>query len=197
MSSGVTRRAGLVLLLMLSALGAGANTVSVHENAASGLLTWKVEDRGFSIELIQLIPDFVRAVYARHRFPADEVERIAGYCVFGTILKNTADQPMHYRVADWRYRTPDGVEHPVKTKSQWLAEWKKSNIVFSWTLLPDAGEFEVGDWQQGFTTIALPREAHFDFIYTWRINGKNYRGEIKDMRCAPQTLDAERLKTAE
>jgi hypothetical protein len=43
-----------------------AADVSIHKNERSGLLTWTSEDNGFSIELIQLLPDFVRAVYAKH-----------------------------------------------------------------------------------------------------------------------------------
>ena len=169
-----------------------AAEVSVHKNDQTGLLTWKADDEGFSIELIQLIPDFIRAIYAKHHFPDKEIERIASYCMFGTILKNTSNQTMHYRVADWRYRTQDGVEHPVKTKTQWLKEWQVLGIQFSWTLLPDSGDFEVGDWQQGFTTIELvgdmTREQPFDFIYTWKLGEKSFTGIIKNLSCAPQEL---------
>ena len=64
-----------------------AANVSVHKNEQTGLLTYTSESEGFSIELIQLLPDFVRAVYAKHDFPKSEIERIANYCVFGSIVK--------------------------------------------------------------------------------------------------------------
>jgi hypothetical protein len=166
-----------------------ANTVSVHKNETTGLLTWTVDDTGFSIEFIQLLPDFIRAIYAKHDFPPVEIERAAGYCVFGTILKNTSDGIMSYRVADWRYRTADGEEYPVKTKTQWLDEWNKAGITFSWTLLPDQGDFEVGDWQQGFTTIKLPRETEFDLIYRWQLDGKPYQGVLENLKCAPESIE--------
>jgi len=169
-----------------------AANVSVYENEDSGLLTWTAEDVGFKIELIQLLPDFIRAIYAKHNFPKKEVERAAGYCVFGTILKNTSNKKLTYKVKNWRYRTKESTggykEWPVKTKTQWLDEWKKAGIVFSWTLLPDVGEFEVGDWQQGFTTIDLPREATFDFIYKWKLDGVMHRGILENIQCAPETL---------
>ena len=38
---------------------AAASTVSIHKNETTGLLTWTAKDTGFSIELIQLIPDFI------------------------------------------------------------------------------------------------------------------------------------------
>jgi len=178
----------MLSLLLLSATGVAAQQVSIHKNEVTGLLTWTADDDGFKIQLIQLIPDFVRAVYAKHHFPKQEVERVASYCVFGTILKNTSDQQLSYRVADWRYRTKDEKKHPVKTKTQWLDEWRKAGITFSWTLLPDIGEFSVGDWQQGFTTIKLPRETSFDFIYKWQLDGVAHTGVIKNMRCAPDAL---------
>jgi len=174
-------------LLMLVQAVYAAN-VKIHKNETSGLLTWTVTDEGFSIELIQLLPDFIRAIYAKHDFPEDEVERAASYCMFGTILKNTSDKQLSYRVADWRYRTKDGKDHPVKTKTEWLEEWKKVGILFSWTLLPDEGEFSVGDWQQGFTTIDLPRESEFDLIYKWELDGVPHSGVLENVRCAPENL---------
>jgi len=174
--------------LLLLASGVQATQTSVYKNETTGLLTWTVDDEGFKIELIQLIPDFVRAIYAKHHFPKEEVERAAAFCVFGTILKNTSNQHLSYRVSDWRYQTKDGKQYPVKTKTQWLEEWRKAGIKFSWTLLPDIGEFSVGDWQQGFTTIKLPRETTFDFIYKWQLDGVAHTGVIKNVRCAPESL---------
>ena len=184
----------LVITLFLMSVTGHAVEVSVHENKASGLLTWTAEDEGFSIELIQLIPDFIRAIYAKHNFPEEEVERAASYCMFGTILKNTSNQQLSYRVADWRYRTNDGngiigKEKPVKTKTQWLEEWRKKGIMFSWTLLPDVGDFSVGDWQQGFTTINLPRESTFDLIYKWSLDGVEHTGTLENLKCPPESLD--------
>jgi hypothetical protein len=66
--------------------------------------------------------------------------------------------------------------------------WKIACIVFSFTLLPDVVVFEVGDWQQGFTTIDLPREATFDFIYKWKLDGVMHLGVLENIQCAPETL---------
>jgi hypothetical protein len=185
----------LLMLVLLSASGlAEAVKVTVHKNTQTGLLTWTAEDEGFTIELIQLIPDFVRAIYAKHNFPKAEVERAASYCMFGTVLKNTSKQHMSYRVSSWTYREKRkdgsyGESLPVKTKTQWLEEWRKAGIVFSWTLLPDIGEFAVGDWQQGFTTIDLPREAEFELNYRWQLDGVEHEAVLKGLKCAPELLD--------
>lgn len=179
---------GFFAAIFLLATPLHAAEVSVHKNAQSGLLTWTSEDDGFSIELIQLLPDFVRAVYGKHDFTPVEIERIAGYCVFGSIIKNTSEQQLAYNVSDWTYTDAQGKTHPLKTKTQWLEEWRKVGIKFSWTLLPDNGIFEVGDWQQGFTTVALPRESRFDLTYTWSLDGQRHTGTLKDLQCAPETI---------
>jgi len=171
-----------------------AAEVTIHKNNESGLLTWTSKDDGFSIELIQLIPDFVRAVYAKYGLPPDEVERIAGYCVFGTIIQNTSQQQLSYRVSDWRYVDKNGKTYPVKTKAQWLEEWQKVGVTFLWTLLPESGDFGIGDWQQGFTTIQLGRSEKFDLIYTWTLDGKKHQGKIENMSCAPAEISASPTK---
>ena len=182
----------ITVIILINTVVEAAN-VTIHKNEISGLLSWTADDEGFSLELIQLLPDFIRAIYAKHNFPEEEVERAASYCIFGTILKNTSSQHLSYRISDWRYQTRDGKggygeEQPVKTKTQWLDEWKKAGIIFSWTLLPDVGEFAVGDWQQGFTTINLPRESEFDLIYKWELDGVAHTGVLKNLKCAPETL---------
>lgn len=180
-----------VFFISTYCLGTQVNAadVSIHKNKLSGLLTWTSEDDGFSIELIQLLPDFVRAVYAKHDIPRAEIERIASYCVFGSILKNTSEQRLTYKVKDWTYTDSQGQKHPVKTKSQWLDEWKKAGITFSWTLLPDDVVFDIGDWQQGFTTIKLPRESQFDLTYTWALDGVAHNGTLKNLTCAPDNIE--------
>jgi len=175
-------------VMMIAVTDTVASEVKVHKNENTGLLTWTVKDNGFQIELLQLLPDFIRAIYAKHHFPKDEIERAASYCIFGTILKNTSDQQMSYRVADWRYQTSDGKQYPVKTKTQWLEEWRNAGVTFSWTLLPDEGEFSVGDWQQGFTTIQLPRNTEFDMIFKWQLDGVEHTGTLENIKCAPESL---------
>jgi hypothetical protein len=174
-----------IICLCLICTPVQAAEITINKNDASGLLTWSSKDDGFSIELIQLNPDFVRAVYGKRDFPAEEVERIAGYCVFGSIIQNTSQQQLSYRVADWRYVDKNGKVHPVKTKAQWLSEWRKAGITFAWTLLPESGDFGIGDWQQGFTTIPIDRNEKFDFIYTWTLAGVKHQGKIENMSCAP------------
>ena len=176
-----------LVLTMFGNITSAAN-ITVQQNEDSGLYSWVAESEGFSIELIQLLPDFVRAIYMSHDFPDAEVDEIAGYCVFGTIIKNTSQQQLDYDVADWHYTDKHGNSHPVKTKTQWLEQWRKAGVTFSWTLLPDKGTFYQGDWQQGFTTIKLPRDSKFSLTYKWSINGTEHTDIFEGLRCAPEQL---------
>jgi len=173
-------------ILVIAVPIASAET-SVHKNSESGLLTYVSDTGDFSVELIQVLPDFIRAIYAKYDFPKEEIERIANFCVFGTIIKNQSQQTLDYDVSSWRYKNK-GESFEVKTKSQWLDEWQKAGITFSWTLLPDKGRFHVGDWQQGFTTVLLPRESLFDLTYTWKIDEKTYSETMSNIQCPPENI---------
>jgi hypothetical protein len=170
------------LLLSFAAASWAAEQV-VTENPQSGLKTWKKVDRGFSIELIQLLPEFVQATYASRDLPPAIFDSMKGYCIFGTVVRNETEATLAYRVADWRYRTPDGKQFPLRTKSQWIEVWAKLGADFSYSILPDDIEFDVGDWAQGFTTPKLPPGARFDLIYTWRQHGKTYTGKLENLAC--------------
>ena len=176
------------LALLLASPAALAAQLTEHRDPETGLLSWKQVDRGFSLELIQVMPDYVKAVYASHDLPPAVVDSMSAYCVFGTVAQNRSGGKLSYRVADWRFVTPDGKKHPLKTKTGWLAEWKKLGSDFGWSILPAAITFDAGDWAQGFTTVRLPPSSRFDLIYSWRHHGKHYTGTFKNLVCAPAQL---------
>ncbi len=179
--------ANLVLVFALTlALVSPVNAdVQTFTDDNSGLQSWKAQHPGFSLQFIQLLPDYVRAVYSARGLPDKVVELMAGYCIFGTIIKNESDQPLSYRVADWRYLTRDGRSHPVKTKTQWLKEWRDMGVTFRFSLLPDEQTFAPGDWSQGFTTLALPPDTPVALHYFWTQQGKKHEGVFENLRCAP------------
>ena len=151
----------------------------------TGLSSWKSEGDALEFELVQVLPDYVRAVYAARGLPDVVIDKVSSYCVFGTILHNRTDRPLSYRVADWRYITADGKSHRIRTKSEWVNEWRDMGIAFRWSMLPDDQIFEVGDWGQGFTTIALEPGSRFSLEYSWTQDGKTETRTIKEVRCAP------------
>jgi hypothetical protein len=170
------------VLLAFAAVAGAAETVVV-ESPETGLKSWKKSDRGFSLELIQLLPEFVQATYSSRDLPPAIFDSMKGYCIFGTIARNETQEPLAYRVKDWRYVTPDGRRHKLRTKSEWIAVWAKLGADFSYSILPDDIEFDAGDWAQGFTTPKIPPGTRFELIYTWRQHGKSYTGKLENLAC--------------
>jgi len=177
----------LSLCLLLPAVRAASVVEEV--NPQSGLSRWHTVNQDFSLELIQLVPDFVRAVFDSKGLPPQIIDAVSSYCVFGTIVRNRADVPLSYDIADWRYVTADGVAHTGKLKSEWVSEWRDMGVAFRWTLLPGAQTWQVGDWGQGFTTVDLPHGTAFDLHYSWTQDGIVHKDIIEGLRCAPAELE--------
>jgi len=178
-----------ILIALLCALLLGCSQGKVGVNPQTGLQTWKTLDQDFSLELVPLLPDYVRAVFANKGLPAEVVEAISSYCVFGTIVRNEGNQALSYDMRTWRYVTADGIEHRARPKSDWVETWREQGIAFRWLLLHEAQSYAVGDWVQGFTTVKLPPGTQFDLHYSWQIGDRTYERIIRDMACAPATLD--------
>src|SRR3569833_4592792 len=85
--------------LLLAVATAMAGTVQAT-NPSNGLSNWQSEDTPFSVQLLQLMPDNVRAEYSNKGFPHDLVEEMDGYCIFGSIKRKLANAPISYDVAD-------------------------------------------------------------------------------------------------
>jgi len=172
---------------LLFASAAVAGTVQ-NTNPNNGLSNWQSEGTPFSLQLLQLMPDTVRAIYSNKGFPPDLVEEMASYCTFGTVIRNLADTPISYDVGDWRAVTADGVRHRPRTKTEWLKIWKSRGVNYGWSILPAAQTLQVGDWGQGFTTVKLPRNTRFDFDYSWRQDGKTFHATLEGVQCPPEQL---------
>ncbi|MCL6556314.1 MAG: hypothetical protein K6T56_08145 [Burkholderiales bacterium] len=183
LAPGLKGRRLLWALLCLSPFLAHAEGQVEMVNPETGLKSWRKLDRGFSIELVQLLPEFVEATYASRDLPPALYASMKGFCIFGTVVRNESNAPLSYRVAEWRYVTPDGKRHRLRTKSEWIAVWKKLGADFSYSILPDDIEFDVGDWAQGFTTPRVAPGTRFDLIYTWRQHGKRYTGRLENLEC--------------
>jgi hypothetical protein len=175
----------LLLVSVPHYLVAGVNE---HVNPDTGLSSWKTGEQGFSMELIQVLPDYVRAVYASRGLPQTIIDAVSNYCVFGTILKNSSALPLSYDVGTWRYVTQDGKTHRARTKTEWVQEWRDMGVAFRWSLLPEQQTYAVGDWGQGFTTVALPHGTKLDLHYTWEQEGVTHSGTIREVRCAPADI---------
>lgn len=178
-------RTTLALCAFFLATAAPAAEVQRETDPRTGIERVQVDRPGFSLQLIPLNPDYVVAVFSSRGLPPDALEATRAYCAFGTILRNTGDQPLHYDLTDWRYVTGDGVVHRVRPKTSWLQEWAQRGVPFRWLLLHEEQTYQPGDWGQGFTTVPLPAGTRFDLHYSWTQGGERHEGIIRDIRCAP------------
>lgn len=175
----------LLFLFVLLASAARAEVI-VKTNEATGLPQWETVDPVFTLELVPLFPDFVRATFMSKGIPNNIADAVGSYCVFGTIVRNLSSGPVSYDTRTWRFVTKDGVEHRVKTKSEWTDEWSDQGVTFRWSLLYEEQTFAVGDWGQGFTTVKLAPGTVFDLHYNFAQDGKTHERVIKEVSCAPE-----------
>ena len=89
----------LLPLFLCAYSTAFAGDIQRHQDPETGLITWKIQEPGFSLQYIQLMPDYVTAIYSARGLPPSLVKTMASYCVFGTIIKNESDAQLSYRVA--------------------------------------------------------------------------------------------------
>ena len=163
--------------------------VQLSTNPDTGLKSWNWQGDGMAIELLQVPPDFIRASYSSRGLPSSVTEAVATRCVFGTIVRNISDAELNYNVADWRYSVGGGAEKKIKTKTEWLDEWYAMGVRFSWSILADNPSFAVGDWIQGFTTMAEPHGTTLNLKVVWSIKGKQYETTLPNLVCADAPID--------
>ena len=187
MVTGWKRKCAVVLLVAggVRPLWAADDGITSISDPDTGTRSWKFTADGLDFELIQVPPDFIRASYSARGLPASVSEAVATRCVFGTIVRNVSGRSLSYRVADWRYMNEDGVERPIKTKTEWLEEWHGMGVRFSWSILADDPTFAPGDWIQGFTTMAEPHGSRLSLKVVWSIEGERYEKVMPDLLCAP------------
>ena len=174
----------LFTLWMAFGLGlAQASEVVATTNPVTGLNTWKQSDRSISLEIIQLSPEAAQATYSSRDLSPVIYQSMHGYCVFGSVVRNESDVALTYRVVDWRVVGANRKRQRLRTKSQWVADWKKQGANFAWSILPDDITLEVGDWSLGYTPIKVEPGEHFDLIYVWRQHGKSFTGTLQNLVC--------------
>ncbi len=162
----------------------------------TGIETWEIAAQGVSLRLSQVLPDQVRAFYLGRGFDADSAELLATTaCVFQTVFRNeSAVHGIAFNLADWRARTPQG-EQPPKLEREWQREWERRGVpagartAFRYALFPTEHRYEVGDWNMGMTTYALPPGSRFDLKFVWREGDKPREVVMTGVRCATDTIN--------
>ncbi len=173
-------------ILLAALLAATDPPVETRETRVSGVY----------LSLTPILPDQVRAFYLGRGFDADSAELLAtGACVFQTIFRNEAvTNGIAFNLADWRMRTPKG-EQPLRLEREWQREWERRGVgqgprtAFRYALFPTEHRYEVGDWNMGMTTYALPPGSRFDLKFVWREGDKPREAVMTGIRCATDTVN--------
>ncbi len=168
--------------IVLALLLAAADTpVETREIRASGVY----------LSLTPILPDQVRAFYLGRGFDADSAELLATKaCVFQTVFRNeSVAGGIAFNLADWRVRTAAG-EQPLRLERDWQREWARRGVkqgprtAFRYALFPTEHRYEVGDWNMGMTTYALPLGSRFDLTFVWHEGEKRHEAALRGVRCA-------------
>jgi hypothetical protein len=183
----------IACLLFCTAVAAAAETRHATD-PETGIETWETAAHGVSLRLTQILPDQVRGFYLARGFDAGSVELLAaGACVFQTVLRNeSARGAIEFSLADWRSVSAAG-ERPLKLEADWQKDWEKRGVpraartAFRYALYPTRHRYDIGDWNMGMTTYALPLGSRFDLRFVWREDNKRREAVLAGVRCAAET----------
>lgn len=182
------------VFLCLSAITAVATETRHETNPETDVQTWEHHDRGVGFTLMQITPDQARAFFLARGFDRVAVDDYATHCVFMTIVRNEAvAESISYNLADWRFYRKNNKPEKLKLKEEWLKEWRQRKIAepaliaFDWSQHPTTQTFEIGDWNQGMTTYALPLGSVFNLKFQWNVNGVIHESMLKNIQCAGGT----------
>lgn len=183
------------LLVGISVVAAAAETVHVI-HPETGIQTWEHHDQGVGFTLMQITPDQARAFFLARGFDRPSVDYYASHCVFMTIVRNkTVAESISNNLADWRVHKKNSKAGKLKLALDWLREWKQRGIAesaliaFEWSQFPQIQTFEMGDWNQGMTTYALPLGSFFDLGFSWRVKGVKHEARLENIQCASVEAD--------
>ncbi len=185
---------GVVLFFVLLLFGsASATTISRHDQTASGLQGWRVQDENIKIELNPLQKDQVRAFYLGRGFSEILTERIADSCVYQTVIENVStpnrDTQLEVDLSDWRLNgKPDGVA--LRSKEEWIQEWTTSGasvasiLAFKWATFPTLQFFKLtGDYGWGMILFGKQTGKTFDLLLKWSRDGEPEEQLVRGLSC--------------
>jgi hypothetical protein len=190
---------GCALLLAFTPFPGFAATPSTGIDEQADLPFWQIEDEGMSLRLVQRMPDQSRAFFMARGFDQEQVEQVAGRCVFQTVFRNlshiASPSTLRYRQQDWVASHAHGTA-TIMTRERWHTLWEKleapapARIAFQWSLLPTEQTYEPGDYNWGMTMIDLAPGSRFDLKVVWEQFGETRATTIEDLQCAADTPTA-------
>lgn len=183
--------ASLIVLLLINPVNAAS--ISRHDQTASGLQGWRIQDENIKIELNPLQKDQVRAFYLGRGFSKQLTERIAGSCVYQAVIENISNPELNTQLevdlSDWRLN--DGLnELALRSKDEWIQEWTDSGasasaiLAFKWATFPARQFFKLtGDYGWGMILFGKPKGETIDLRVKWYTNGELMEQMVTGLSC--------------
>ncbi len=167
--------------------------VEIKTDPQTRLKSYRLQQGGFKLELVQRLPDQTRAFFMARGFSKKIANDIALSCVFQTIGTNISDKTnpaaIEVSLKDWRLKV-NNKEKKVKLKTAWDKQWsetevnKASRIAFKWATFPSYQNFSnSGDYGWGMTSFNLPPQTVFDLKIVWTQNKKPQHAWIRSIEC--------------
>jgi len=159
------------------------------------LISWKLIENNFQLELIQRSPQQTRSFFQARGFSAELANDIATHCVLQTIVRNTeaenSQDSISVSLKDWRFNTAEYAgEEPIKLKESWAEEWKEGDIsnaarvAFRWATFPTEQVFEPGgDYNWGMISVGPKPDTAFHLHVFWKQGNKTKNAWITNMHC--------------
>jgi len=180
----------LVFLVMPSLLSA---KVSHSVDSETQLESWKIDDNGMQLELIQRLPDQSRAFFQGRGFTSKVADDISKSCIFQVIARNSKAKknglPITVRLQEWLVVFNEQ-QQGIKLKEAWDADWsinevnKAARIAFRWATFPTEQTFDAGgDYNWGMISIGLTPGDKFDLKVNWTEDKQQKNQWLKNLKC--------------
>lgn len=158
------------------------------------LKSWKLEENGVELELIQRLPDQSRAFFQGRGFSSRVADEIGNSCILQVIARNNQDKAkgtsVTFNLQDWLVKF-DNQLHGIKLKETWDASWslqevnQPARLAFRWATFPTQQTFDAGgDYNWGMVSIGLTPGDRFDLQVNWTENSQKKNYWIKSIHCA-------------
>jgi len=183
----------ILALFMISCLSPLSAELVTGTDDTATLPFWEWRNEYMTMRLVQRLPDQTRAYFAGRGFKPDEVQTIAGYCIFQSVYTNISSASdahiIQYDIRDWKIHH-NGKTLAMKPREDWKPFWQKKGVAqaqivaFEWSLLPSKQVFEAGDYNWGMSVFELPHGSSFDLELVWKVDGVQQSATMKNITCA-------------
>jgi hypothetical protein len=192
-NSLVTLYAAAALFILQPAQQLMAASITRHDQTASGLSGWRVQDENIKVELNPLYKDQVRAFYLGRGFSEALTERIADACVYQAVIENVSDPAgdtlLEVNLSDWRIIGSSGPQ-ALRSKESWIDELTAAGasatatLAFKWATFPTQQYFKLtGDYGWGMMLFGKQTTETFNLQLQWYIDGERVEQRVAGLNC--------------